>query len=203
MLFLRVLLLILAGASARATTVEPPTFPQLVDEADAIYRGRVTGVQARRVAGPGGSSLIKTFVTFKIDRTLKGASQSETVLEFLGGAVGEDTMEVGGMPQFNVGERSIVFIQKNGVQLCPLVRVMHGRYRVARDESTGQEYVARDNHAPLTDVTEVAQPLGDQPALTTATPGRAALARALSPADFETRITGEVLHPTPRETAPR
>lgn len=202
MLFLRVLLLVAAGALARATTVEPPTFPQLVGEADAIYRGRVAAVQARRVAAADGSSLIKTFVTFQIDRTLKGLERKETVLEFLGGTVGDETWEVGGMPQFNVGQRSIVFVQKNGVQLCPLVRVMHGRYHVARDDDTGQEYIARENHAPLTDVAEVVQPLVDNPPLP-AIPARAALARALSPDDFEARIVGEVRSPSPRGTAAR
>ncbi|MEY4939633.1 MAG: hypothetical protein RIQ93_1368 [Verrucomicrobiota bacterium] len=198
----RVLLLFIAGGLARATTVEPPTFPELVEEADAIYRGRVTAVQARRVEGPGGSTLIKTFVTFQVDRTLKGPDQKETVLEFLGGTVGEDTLEVGGMPHFNVGERSILFVQQNGAQFCPLVRIMHGRYHVARDQGTGQDYVARENHVPLTDVAEVVQPLSDE-RVPAALPTRAVLSRAMRPEDFESRIAGEVRRPTPRRANQR
>src|SRR5688572_15986612 len=78
-----------------ATTVVPPSFAELVGEADAIYRGRVTSVQARRVERPDGEgSLIKTFVTFAVERVLKGPEQTQITLEFLGGTVGEETMAV-------------------------------------------------------------------------------------------------------------
>src|SRR5215207_11195448 len=103
----RTTLLLLALAAlpaARATSVVPPNFAELVGEADAIYRGRVTAVQPRRVERPDGNgSVIKTFVTFAVERVLKGADQKEVTLEFLGGTVGDDSMTVSGMPKFNVG----------------------------------------------------------------------------------------------------
>jgi hypothetical protein len=181
------------AALMRATTVEPPTFPELVAGADAVYRGHVTAVQARRIERPGGGMIIKTFVTFAVDRALKGAAQDEVVLEFLGGRVGDDIMEVSGVPQFEVGDREFVFVQGNQKQFCPLVAVMHGRYRIAHDEAAGRDYVARDNRLPLTDVAEVSQPMDHDRATARSV---ADISRALTPATFESLISAEVRAPT-------
>ena len=193
--------LLLMGALAmlapalRATSVVPPTFPELVQEADAIYRGRVTSVQPRRVERlDGNGSVIKTFVTVTINKVLKGPAQKEIVLEFLGGTIGDESMTVSGMPKFNPGADEFVFVQKNGVQFCPLVAVMHGRYKVLRDEAAAREFVARDNGAPLTDVAEVELPMSQLPAQVRA----ATVPRALSPTAFEASIVSEVQRPTPR-----
>ncbi|MES2693423.1 MAG: hypothetical protein V4773_08120 [Verrucomicrobiota bacterium] len=187
--------LLLSATVARATTVIPPSFAELVKDADAIHRGTVTAVEARRVEGPAGSgSFIKTFVTVSIERTLKGAAPAarEVTLEFLGGTVGQDSMIVTGMPKFAVGEREFVFVQKNGTQFCPLVAVMHGRYRVLRDEATAKEFVARDNGAPLSDTAEVGLPMTSLPAPVRAASAAGAIARALTPAAFESSITAEL-----------
>lgn len=193
------LLLLAVAALARATTVEPPSFAELVAEAESIYRGQVTAVQSRRVASPTGASIIKTFVTFAVERTLKGSAQPEVELEFLGGTVGEDSLEVAGVPQFTVGQREIVFVQKNGRQFCPLVRVMHGRYHVERESATGRDFVSRDNRELLTDVSEVALPIAHH---ATAAAVRSDTSRALSATTFESSIAREVQTPTPRASTP-
>ena len=185
---------LLLAPLARATTVIPPEFTELVAEADAIYRGRVIAAEARREQSATGASVIKNFVTFSVDRTLKGAEKKEVVLEFLGGTIGDETLEIGGVPRFTVGAREILFVQKNGVQFCPIVRLAHGRYRVEHDTPTGRDYVARDNRAPLTDVSEVRLPLHNANRAVAAS--RAP--RALSPEAFEAQILNEVRR-APRE----
>jgi hypothetical protein len=193
------LLLVLLAPAARATSVVPPSFAELVGEADAIYRGRVTAVASRRVEGTDGQgSMIKTFVTLAVERVLKGTEKTEITLEFLGGSVGTESVTVSGMPKFAVGDREIVFVQKNGVQFCPLVALMHGRYRVLKDESTAREIVARDNGLPLTDANEVETPMVNLPESVRAATAASTRARALSPSVFEASITSEVLRPTPR-----
>jgi hypothetical protein len=196
--FLPLLALALLTPAVRATSVVPPSFPELVNEADAIYRGRVAAVESRRVERPDGSSVIKTFVTVAIDRVLKGAAQTEVVLEFLGGTIGSENLIVTGMPKFSLGTQEFVFVQRNGMQFCPLVAVMHGRYRVLRDEATAREFIARDNGAPLTDVTEVQLPMSTLPAQIRAATAVQAAQRALSPAAFEASIASEVQRPTLR-----
>src|SRR5262245_3348534 len=73
--FLLSILFTLLTLDARATTVVPPSFPELVGQAEAIYRGQVKNVESRRVARADGGTVIKTFVTFAIERTLKGQAQ--------------------------------------------------------------------------------------------------------------------------------
>ena len=175
------LLLLAVATLCRATSVIPPSFPELVSEADAIYRGRVTDLQARRATAPDGTAIIKTYVTVAIDRTLKGAERREIVLEFLGGTIGDESMVVTGTPKFNLGGAEYAFVQRNGVQFCPLVAMGHGRYRVLRDPATARDHLARDNGVPLTDLAEIAVPLNtlpapvraaSQPALTAPSPGK-------------------------------
>jgi hypothetical protein len=165
--------------------VVPPNVTELVDEADAIYRGRVTAVKAQRVERPDGGSVIKTFVTIGINRVIKGPELTETTLEFLGGTLGDETLEVDGMPKFNVGDRGIVFVQNNGTQFCPLVRLSHGRYRIEKDRPTGREYIARENGRPLKNVTDVQAPMTEP---TATAPTAAEVSAALSPDAFETEI---------------
>ena len=190
---LLLLLVLVLAPFAGATSVVPPTFPELVDEADAIYRGRVAAIQARRVALPAGQGdVIKTFVTFAIERVLKGAERSEITLEFLGGTVGDESLVVSGMPTFNLGAREIVFVQKNGVQFCPLVAVMHGRYRVQRDAGTGRDHMVRDNGAPLLSTSEVELPLTGLPAPVRTARAAVPLTQALTAESFEADIRAEV-----------
>jgi hypothetical protein len=184
---------------ARATSVIPPSFPELVHEADGIYRGRVTDIQARRATAPDGTAIIKTHVTFTIERTLKGPARRELTLDFLGGTIGDESMSVGGMPKFTLGSTEYVFVQRNGVQFCPLVAMGHGRYRLTRDNTSARDYIARDNGHPLTDLAEVALKLEDNlPAPVRAARAASARDRALSPDAFEAGITAEVRQPSRR-----
>ncbi len=174
-----------------ATSVVPPSFPELVAEADAIYSGRVTAVEARKLTAPDGSPLIKTFVTFAVERVLKGAARESVTLELLGGQIGDDRLRIQGMPVFAVGDRDFVFVQRNGIQYCPLVALGHGRYRVLRDQASGRDYVARDNRRPLAATSDVELPLHGLPA--GVAPARAAApAAALSPDAFAAEIATEV-----------
>jgi hypothetical protein len=199
---LRPFLLLLALASAfvpaRATSVIPPSFPELVAEAEAIYRGRVTDVQTRRATAPDGTAIIKTYVTFTIERTLKGPARRDVTLEFLGGTIGDESLVVTGMPKFSLGTTDYVFVQQNGVQYCPLVALGHGRYRLLRDTANTRDFIARDNGTPLTDLAEVELPFAALPAPLRAAAAASAIPRALTPATFEAGILAEVQRPTLR-----
>lgn len=185
-------LLHLAAPAARALSVIPPTFAELVAESESIVRGEVTALRsAYDDASPGRP--IRTYVTFKVVRTLKGpAPTGDTVtLIFLGGTVGTDSLSVPGMPTFSPGDREIVFVARNAKTYCPLIAAGHGRYRILRDATTQRDYVARENRTPLEDPAEVVLPL-------TASEIVARLkspARALSPEDFEARISRAVAEP--------
>lgn len=147
-------------SSARATSVIAPTFAELVAEADTIVRGTVTHVEARSVTTTRGPA-VYTYVTLAIEQCAKGTAPQTLTLTLLGGTSGAQTLSIAGMPQFAIGDREIVFVQRNGRQLCPLVGFYHGRYRILKDPATQRDYVARDNRTPLTGTGDVSLPLLD------------------------------------------
>ncbi|MFL6542117.1 MAG: hypothetical protein ACJ8I9_03025 [Chthoniobacterales bacterium] len=141
----------LALSTARATTVIPPTFDQLVQDAELIFQGTVTDVKSQYV-GEGGQRHITTYVTVKVEDAVKGDPGASYTLRMLGGTVGDETMEVSDAPKFKVGDRDILFVEHNGTQFIPLVGIMHGRFRVDHDSQTGADMVATNNGSAVTNV---------------------------------------------------
>jgi hypothetical protein len=142
--------LFLAALSARATTVIPPTFDQLVNDAEFIFQGNVTDVRSQWI-GEGGQRQIVTYVTFKVEDAVKGSPGTSYTIRMLGGTVGDITMAISDAPQFKIGDRDILFVENNGTQFIPLVGIMHGRFHVERDQS-GQEVVTINEGEPVKNV---------------------------------------------------
>lgn len=167
-----------AAASIHATTVVPPTFDELVARSRTVFVGETLDVRSRWVSTSSGPAIV-TLVTFKVLRTLKGELGGQTMLEFLGGTVGEDRMEVVGMPKFRVGDEDVLFVDERGQPVSPVVGFMHGRFRILEDPASGRRSVARHNFEPLASVSEI----GSRTA-----PARVSSARALTLAAFEDEI---------------
>jgi hypothetical protein len=168
--------LLLALPAVRATTVIPPTFDELVTEAENIFEGTVTAMHSEW-AGEGKDRHIVTFVTFKIEDAIKGAPGADYTIRMFGGTVDGQTMEVTDAPRFKVGDRDILFVQHNGTQFIPLVGIMHGRFHVQPDANGANEKIAKDNGATVADVAKLGQ---DEHAAVTGT--------ALSKAEFKAAI---------------
>jgi hypothetical protein len=165
----------LALVSVRATTVIPPTFDQLVTDAELIFQGTVTETRSQWT-GVGAERHIMTQVTFQIEDALKGASGKSYTIQMLGGTVDDETMEVSDAPRFKIGDRDILFVEHNGTQFVPLVGIMHGRFHVQTD-AAGHDVIAKDNGAFLADVAKLGQ---DEKAAVTGP--------ALSAANFKSAI---------------
>jgi hypothetical protein len=148
-------LLLLAGLTvsvrtAQATTVIPPTFDELVAQAEVIFQGDVTDVKSQWV-GEGAQRHIVSYVTFKVEDALKGTPGQSYTIRMLGGTVDGETMGVSDAPKFKVGDKDILFVQNNGSQFVPLVGIMHGRFHVKRDQA-GQEVVSNNEDEPVKNV---------------------------------------------------
>ncbi|CAN5412810.1 hypothetical protein BH20VER3_BH20VER3_20970 [soil metagenome] len=168
------------GFVANATTVIPPKFNDLVDRAQLIFEGEVTGLQSQWI-GEGSEHRIVTYVTFKVADTLKGDAGATFSMRMLGGTVDGRTMEVSDAPKFKVGDHDLLFVENNGSQFIPLVGIMHGRFRVQKDEA-GHATLLTAESQPLTDVNQLG---GDE----------AAVARnkaALSLDDFKSQIRSRI-----------
>ena len=143
-----------APARVQATTVDPPAFATLVEQAEVIFSGEVIGVRSEWL-GQGAERQIVSHVSFKILKPMKGNPPANYVLTLLGGTIGEETMEIVGAPKFKKGDRSILFIEHNGTQFIPLVGMMHGHYRITKDAPTGDEVLRKHDDTPLTGTEEI------------------------------------------------
>jgi hypothetical protein len=143
--------LLVGAASLSATTVIPPTFEQLVDQAEVIFRGSVTNVSSQWV-GEGADRHIVSYITFKVKDALKGAPGQSFTMQTFGGTVGEESMKIGDGPEFQVGDDDVLFVENNGTQVVPLVGIMYGRFHVRKDAS-GQESITTNEEQPLRSVT--------------------------------------------------
>ena len=146
--------LIVSLGSIRATSVIPPTFDQLVGQAEIIFQGTVTEVRSVW-EGEGAQRHIDTYVTFQIAERMKGNAGSSYTIRMLGGTVGNETMEVTDTPKFKVGDRDILFVEHNNEQFVPLVGINHGRFRVQQDEQTGRDVVLNGEGEPVRDLTKL------------------------------------------------
>jgi hypothetical protein len=146
--FLFAISLLLAPLSARATTVVEQTFSDLVHHAEVIAVGTVTGIQERWDVG---RQAPFTDVTFSQLTVLKGDPGGETMtLEFLGGHTPDGTLlSVSGVPQFTIGEKTVVFCVGNHRDFCPLVGVWQGLLRVTFNPQRGVETVSDNFRVPI------------------------------------------------------
>ena len=168
-----------AFVSVKATTVIPPTFEQLVKQADFIFQGTVT--DSRSVwEGEGGQRHIETYISFKVEDSVKGDAGSSFTIRMLGGTVGDETMEVTDAPKFKVGDRDILFVEHNFDQFVPLVGIGHGRFHVQRDERTGRDVIVNAEGEAVRDLTQLGR---NEDAAATAD-----VTEAISPDDLKSAV---------------
>ena len=167
-------------ARMTATTVIPPTFEQLVQQAELIFQGTVTNVKSVW-EGQGAQRHIDTYVTLQVADSVKGNAGSSYTIRMLGGTVGDETMLVTDTPKFNVGDREILFVEHNFDQFVPLVGISHGRFHVQSDRETGRDIVVNSEGEPVRDLTK----LGHEEESVSA-------AEAISLADFKSEIRMEL-----------
>ena len=173
-----------------ATTVVPPDFPQLVNESDYIVRTVVKSVTSEWRTNQGQRAIF-TLVELDVREVIAGTPPQPLVLQLLGGRIGDQAMTIAGAPRFVVGQEDVLFVSGNGKNISPLFAMMHGRYPVLKDPATGREYMARSNHVPLEDTSEVALPMSEGGAAGIVSRMKSP-AQALSPDQFAQKIKAAV-----------
>lgn len=132
------------GSAARATILEPRTERQLVRDADLIFVGKVSKIDYRYSSSSAASkALPHTFVTFTVQRTLKGklaAGAKTLTLRLLGGPTSKGrTLRALDCPLFDVGDRDVVFVRRNNRNVCPVAGWAQGRFRLVGSEVFNDE----------------------------------------------------------------
>jgi hypothetical protein len=182
----RLLVTLMCLSPLQATSVAPPEFSQLVNEADFVVRAVVKSVTVVEKANPGKRTLPYSMVELEVKQVIVGTPPSPVILEVLGGKIDGREMYIEGAPRFTVGEEAIFFVQGNRTQIFPLVRMMHGLYPIKKSTDTGREYVTRSDGEPMKSTVEVQRALHRED--TNGNDPLATEALALSPESFVTQI---------------
>jgi len=141
------------AGSLPASTILPVPFQERVSRAEVIVEAVVQSIAYKNssVIEPGDREIPHTFVTFAIEQIVKGeyAGGQTITLRFIGGQDGKgNTTYVPGLPSFQVGDREILFVRKNGKSICPLIGWGQGRLRIVRgqvfDDTGFQVWISPD-----------------------------------------------------------
>lgn len=114
--------------------VLPITMEELVRDAAQIARGEFVAQRVERNS----NGLIVTIMSFRVDRTLKGPPAGVLELEFLGGTIGDESLTVSHSEMYEVGDRSILFLNGLVNSASPLVGMEQGQLGI---ESSNAEDV--------------------------------------------------------------
>ena len=128
--------LICTGQSS-ATTLIAKNFEDLTREADLIFAGTVTDIHSDWANDE--ESDIYTYVTFADLEIISGEhTESFIIIRLSGGTHDGRTVIFLGMPEFELGDRDLIFLSGNFVEMCPIVGWGQGYFQVKYDEKLGE-----------------------------------------------------------------
>jgi len=124
------LLVALAVMPARAVTVVPLSFEQLVRQSSSVVYARVVDVRGQWTDD---RRTIDSVVTVEVIKGLKGTAAAELTLTVPGGQVGRYLNLLPGAPVFARGDLAVLFLTARGPQHPIPTGFTQGIYRVSRD----------------------------------------------------------------------
>ena len=126
---LSILLLLASVLSIHATTVKRMDLGTLVSGARDIVVGKV---RESETYWSGDGRLILTRHTIEVLETLKGVNEGTVEITTIGGTIGDLTLYVAGMPVFEPGEETVLFVEASG-PFRTVVGLGQGKFSVAGD----------------------------------------------------------------------
>jgi hypothetical protein len=112
--------------TAVASVVTQMDLETLVRQSVVIVRGEVESVVSRT-----DGITINTYVTVRIDEGLKGAQGlARVTLKELGGRVGDQILVVPGVPEFQLGERVLIFAEPLKTGELTVIGLFQGKHRI-------------------------------------------------------------------------
>ena len=125
-----------------ATTLIKQNLDGLVKNAELIFIGKVTSITS--TWGDGGNT-IYTYVTFSELEIIDGLYFENIInLKFEGGRIGPHRLIIPGIPEFEIGEKNLLFMRGNDVSKCPLSGWCQGRFKIVEDKLTLRNLVVDD-----------------------------------------------------------
>ncbi len=127
--------------SAQATSVKRVELGTLTEISEVVFLGHVVDQSVKAENGQ-----VWTELTFDIDEIWKGKAQSSRIkIRQLGGFTEELQQIIVGYPQFELGERVVLFLERTSTQRLVVAGLSMGKYHVESDRY-GNEIASRDTH---------------------------------------------------------
>ncbi len=124
----------LSTSALAGHSIAPLLENNLARNAEFVFLGTVAEVNYRRAESADGKTpgTPHTFVTYKIEKILKGKADGGTVtLRFVGGRGDKSQfLMASNVPLFDVGEQDVMFVRGNAKNACPLVECARSRVRM-------------------------------------------------------------------------
>lgn len=141
---------------AAATSVLQISFAELCSVADIIVDGRVVQIDVREDAD---TPFIWTHVTIEVIELIESEFDGDRIeLAFLGGSVGERSMQVSQMTVPQLGERGIFFIESRvRRQIHPLLGWQQGHFRIESGPD-GTEQITASRRRVVSGVSKAQSP---------------------------------------------
>ena len=135
---------LLLATHAGAAVLQPVDARELVDAAELIFTGIAVD---RQVATSRDGRYPYTFYTFQVERVIKGRVAGDQItLRFEGGEIGDELIEVLGMPAFERNGHYLLFVADNGRAISPVVGWQQGRFELVDHPSQPGRKVILDRN---------------------------------------------------------
>jgi hypothetical protein len=132
---LLIAVLVTRGA-AFGTTVLKLSFEELVRKSGRIILGRCLSTESRWNQG---NTLIYTYSRFAVSDNFKGQANGFVDVVTMGGVVDGITQTISGMPQFEVNEEVVLFLEPSKRNLWQPVGLSQGKFRIEKNSQTGDK----------------------------------------------------------------
>lgn len=130
--------LLAVALPARALTVLPATFEELVRESVSVVHGRVREVHGRWTSD---RRTIESTITLDVYDAFKGAVTDTATFVVPGGEAGGRILVMPGAPTFRSGDEVVVFLRGRAPSMPQPVGLSLGVYRVAHPSAAGAALV--------------------------------------------------------------
>jgi len=133
-LALSLAIVLATAASSHATVIVPATLADLVRESRSVARGRVAAVEAK---WNDAERTIETEITLDVETYLKGPLGTTLQFRVPGGTVGRLRRIVVGAPEFEPGERIVIFLGAQGPTVPYVLGLSQGVFRIVATGASG------------------------------------------------------------------
>jgi hypothetical protein len=134
-----ILVSLVAAPATMATTLVRMDVDELTRSAAVVARARCLGSSSRWEDGH-----LWTLTTFAVAEVWKSTAPRTIVVRLVGGADGQRTVLVDGVPRFRAGEEVVLFLEPTAKGEMTVTSWGQGTFRIRRDPGTREESVTQD-----------------------------------------------------------